>query len=214
MFVACLTPQQQARVSQGRICSDKFTCCHTETEVVDQTFYLTQSKYTDTGSPSPSADPTTPDVWQGSHWSGTGMTRPEKIPPQAGFEPRIFRSRGGRLNHYTNEAVFQERSCMVNCKCCHTEAHQACYLDQSRVTDTGKASPSTDPIIPGPSRGSHDSTNFSHCSDEMSSTSQVLWAVNFCYFANLYKHQRQRVFPWCRSQKDLRLLCKFGLTYT
>ena len=29
----------------------------------------------------------------------TGMTRPGKIPSQAGIEPRIFRSRGGRLNH-------------------------------------------------------------------------------------------------------------------
>ena len=29
MFVGCLTSQQQASVSQGRICSDNFTCCHT-----------------------------------------------------------------------------------------------------------------------------------------------------------------------------------------
>ena len=48
-FVGCLTSQQQASVSQGRICSDNFTCCHTEIEVADQTFYLTQSQYTDTG---------------------------------------------------------------------------------------------------------------------------------------------------------------------
>ena len=45
----CLTSQQHASVSQGRICSDNFTCCHTEIEVADQTFYLTQSQYTDTG---------------------------------------------------------------------------------------------------------------------------------------------------------------------
>ena len=48
LFVGCLMSQQQASVSQGRICSDNFTCCHTEIEVVDQTFYLTQSQYTDT----------------------------------------------------------------------------------------------------------------------------------------------------------------------
>ena len=30
---------------------------------------------------------------------------PGKLPPQAGFESRIFRSRGGRLNHYADEAV-------------------------------------------------------------------------------------------------------------
>ena len=28
-LVGCLTSQQQASVSQGRICSDNFTCCHT-----------------------------------------------------------------------------------------------------------------------------------------------------------------------------------------
>ena len=82
MFVGCLTSQQQASVSQGRICSDNFTCCHTETEVADQTFYLTQAQYTDTGPTSPSADPITPGAWQGIHWSAnfevTGMTRPRK----------------------------------------------------------------------------------------------------------------------------------------
>ena len=69
LFVSCLTPQQQASVSQGRICSDNFTCCHTEIEVADQTFYPTQSQYTDTGPTSPSADPITPGAWQGSHLS-------------------------------------------------------------------------------------------------------------------------------------------------
>ena len=82
LFVGCLTSQQQASVSQGRICSDNFTCCHTEIEVADPTFYLTQSQYTDTGPTSPSADPITPGAWQGSHWSAnfevTGMTRPRK----------------------------------------------------------------------------------------------------------------------------------------
>ena len=68
-LVACLTSQQQASVSQGRICSDNFSCCHTEIEVADQTFHLTQSQYTDTGPTSPSADPITPGAWQGSHWS-------------------------------------------------------------------------------------------------------------------------------------------------
>ena len=39
-----LTSQQQASVSQGRICSDSFLCCHTEIEVADQTSYLTKSQ--------------------------------------------------------------------------------------------------------------------------------------------------------------------------
>ena len=69
LLVGCLTSQQQASVSQGRICEDNFTCCHTEIEVADPTFYLTQSQYTDTGPTSPSADPITPGAWQGSHWS-------------------------------------------------------------------------------------------------------------------------------------------------
>ena len=48
LFVGCLLSQQQASVSQGRICSDSFTCCHIEIEVADQIFYLTRSQYTDT----------------------------------------------------------------------------------------------------------------------------------------------------------------------
>ena len=69
LLVVCLTSQQHASVSQGRICSDNFTCCHTEIEVADPTFYLTQAQYTDTGPTSPSADPISPGAWQGSHWS-------------------------------------------------------------------------------------------------------------------------------------------------
>ena len=68
-MVGCLTSQQHASVSQGCSCSDKFTCCHTEIEVADQTLYLTQSQYNDRGPISPSADPIKPGAWQGSHWS-------------------------------------------------------------------------------------------------------------------------------------------------
>ena len=71
LFVGCLTSQQQASVSQGRICSDNFACCHIEIEVAYPTFYLTKSQYTDTGPTSPSADPVTPGAWQGSHWSAS-----------------------------------------------------------------------------------------------------------------------------------------------
>ena len=68
LLVDCLTSQQHASVSQGRICTDNFTCCHTEIEVAYQTFHLTQSQYTDTGLTSPSTDPKTPGAWQGRHW--------------------------------------------------------------------------------------------------------------------------------------------------
>ena len=57
----------------------------------------------DTGPISPSPDPITPGAWQDSHWSAnfqvTGMTRSARPTAQAGIELRIFRSRGGRLNH-------------------------------------------------------------------------------------------------------------------
>ena len=69
LLVGCLTSQQHAGVSQGWICSDNCRCCHTEIEVAGQTFYLTQSQYTDTGTTSPSPDPITPGAWQSSHWS-------------------------------------------------------------------------------------------------------------------------------------------------
>ena len=84
LLVGCLTSKQHASVSQGRICSDNFTCCHTEIEVADQTFYLTQSQYTDTGPTSPSADPIMPGTWQGSslecqflsHWYDSTQKNP------------------------------------------------------------------------------------------------------------------------------------------
>ena len=57
VFVGCLMSQQHASVSQGQICEDNFTCCHTEIEVADQTFHFTQSQYTDTRPTSPSTAP-------------------------------------------------------------------------------------------------------------------------------------------------------------
>ena len=68
-LLVCLMSQQHAHVSQGRMCSDSCTCCHTEVEVADQTFYLTQSQYIDTGPTNPSANLTTPGAWQGNHWN-------------------------------------------------------------------------------------------------------------------------------------------------
>ena len=101
LFAGCLTSQQHASVSQGRIYSDKCMCCHTEIEVADQTFQLTQSQYTDAGPTSPRTESTMPDSWQGSHWSAnfqvTGMTRPWKNSVASGIRTRDHRSRGGRL---------------------------------------------------------------------------------------------------------------------
>ena len=58
--LACVTSHQHARVSQGRVCTENCTSCHTEIEVSDQTCYLTRSRYTDTGPTSPHADFLTP----------------------------------------------------------------------------------------------------------------------------------------------------------
>ena len=88
LFIGSLTSQQHTRVSQGRI------CCHTEIEIADPTFHLTNSQYTDTGPTSPSTDPITPGAWQGSHRSAnfyiTGMTRPRKNPVASGIRTRDF----------------------------------------------------------------------------------------------------------------------------
>ena len=92
LFVGCLTSQQHASVSQERIYSDNFTCCHTEIGVADQTFHLPQSQYTDSGPTSPSADPITPGAWLGSlrsaNFEVTGMTRPRKNPVASGIRTR------------------------------------------------------------------------------------------------------------------------------
>ena len=67
LSVGCLTAEQHASVSQ--VWMHNSMCCHTEIEVADPTFYLTQSQYTDTGPISPSAGPISimPGAWQGSH---------------------------------------------------------------------------------------------------------------------------------------------------
>ena len=41
----------------------QFSCCHTVIEVVDHTFYLTQSQYIDTGPTSSSSDPIIPGAY-------------------------------------------------------------------------------------------------------------------------------------------------------
>ena len=52
------------------------------------------------------------------------MTQPEKVPTaQAGIEPRIIRSRGGRLDHLASEAVYACRT-ELHTKKCVTELTQ------------------------------------------------------------------------------------------
>ena len=54
-LLAAKRPCNVQNMYQGRNCSDHFTCWHTEIQVTQQTFYLTQSRCTDTRSASPSA---------------------------------------------------------------------------------------------------------------------------------------------------------------
>ena len=42
--VACLAPQQHASVSQGSICSDSFTCCHTDIPISPSQSILTPKR--------------------------------------------------------------------------------------------------------------------------------------------------------------------------
>ena len=72
----------------------------------DQTFYLTQSQYTDIGPTSPTADPTAPGVWQGTNFKVTGLTRPGKRSNGAsGNLTQVCCSPGGRLYHEAKRAV-------------------------------------------------------------------------------------------------------------
>ena len=67
--IGCLTSQQHASASQGWVCSDNGKYCHTETEVADDTCYLSLSQYGDTESTISSADLIMLGIRQGSHWS-------------------------------------------------------------------------------------------------------------------------------------------------
>ena len=76
------------------------TCRHTAKEVADQTCYLTQPQYTDTGPTSPNADPISPGrvatgVPSLKSLVGLDHEKKNKTTGKARIEPR---SRGGRPN--------------------------------------------------------------------------------------------------------------------
>ena len=118
-----------------------FTYCHTEMEVADSTFYLTQSQHTDTGPTSSSADPIMPGAWQGSPWSAHFLSHwydstTKKIPAQAGFEPGIFRSRGGHLTTRPKRRWQVRKADMLTV----TPRVSPGKTSDWRVTDLGKGS--------------------------------------------------------------------------
>ena len=51
------------------------------------------------------------------------MPRPRKIQAQAGFEPRIFRSRGGRLKAPTSQVIGEPRRSRPNCHLSRPNCH-------------------------------------------------------------------------------------------
>ena len=109
-LACCLTSQQHVSVSRGRICSNRCTCCHTEIEFADQSFYRVLLQYTDTGPACPSADPVTPGVWKGSnqcthfcHWHDDQKKRSTT---KAEWNPGLLLSRRSS-NHEANEMVFK-----------------------------------------------------------------------------------------------------------
>ena len=89
LLVGCLRSQQHPSVSQGRICSDSFTYCHTEIEAADQTFYLTQLQYTNTRPTSPSADLLMPGAWQRYCLIGLVVKASASRVEDPGFESRL-----------------------------------------------------------------------------------------------------------------------------
>ena len=96
LFVAYLTFQQHASVHQGRICSDNSTCCHTETEAVDQTFYLTSHSILKPGAGIMEADDrqmTTVFTFQPSFTIGTRQTEHhEALPSSANAQSHLTSS--------------------------------------------------------------------------------------------------------------------------
>ena len=89
LLVGCIMSHHHFSISQDG-CAQTILSAATLIEAVDVTCYLVQSQYTDMGLISPSMDPVTPGVWQGSHWSTNfnsfypvdEYTRPQAIAPR------------------------------------------------------------------------------------------------------------------------------------
>ena len=110
-LLACLTPQQHATVSQGRICSDNSMHCHIKIEVADQTFHLTQSQYTDTGPTSPSADPIMPGAWHGRAATGVPNFKSLYDSTRKNPGPSGIRTQDLTLSRWTPQPLGQRRGC-------------------------------------------------------------------------------------------------------
>ena len=113
--------QQHSSVYQRRTCSYNCRCCHIVVEVADQTLYLTQSQYTDTGPTNSSADPLAPGTWRGDHWSTnfevTSMTQPGKrSTAKMGSSLRSATPKSGKLGQICHTQKWEARSDLPHSK--------------------------------------------------------------------------------------------------
>ena len=161
MFVGCLTSQQHAGVSQGRICLTS----QQHAGVSQGRICFTSQQY--------AGVPQGRICFTSQQHAGVSQGRICFTSQQhAGVsQGRIcFTSQQhagvsqGRicLTSQQHAGVSQGRICSDTCTCCHTETQvgaQTFHLTQSQYTDNGPTSPSTDPITPGAWQGSHWSAN-------------------------------------------------------
>ena len=68
MFLFSVQQTDNASLKSG-LAQTKIWCCQTEVKIVDQTCYLIQSHYADTGPATSSTDPTVLGVLQGNYQS-------------------------------------------------------------------------------------------------------------------------------------------------
>ena len=106
LFPGCLLSLQHVPVSQRRICSSGLRVATLRKKLQIKLSVSPSNSILTPGQPVPVQAP-------GRVVPGVPIFRSlVSLDPeisQAGIEPRIFRSRGGRLNHYANEAVRRER---------------------------------------------------------------------------------------------------------
>ena len=140
--------RQRQTDRQRRICVKNYTRCHTEMDTADQTCYLTQSQYTDTGLTSPSTDPIRPGAWQGRHWRTSYLSHRYDSTVESGIRTPCLRPSKRTSYHSASEAVVGHGSALKHFTRRQPEieaADQTCYLTDSH---TGPTSPCTDVISP------------------------------------------------------------------
>ena len=163
-FVGCSTSQQHTSVSRGWICSDSCTCCHTEIEVADRTFHLTQSRKTDTRPTSFSTHSITPSAkntsfyhWYDSTWEKTQREKAgterrsaaleaDALPPgQQGGPPPVKGWYSNRAQHVS----FTRRVRTGSAGTSLPATTRTLVIMQELLYDSGPTSPSTGPITLG-----------------------------------------------------------------